>query len=111
MKLRDTLALATAEAGVEPRVLKSLLDRLVHDLNSPLGTLTLELFNGEQVVDHLGHAVDVGDQGNARRFVGELEEIHANLALARERALGIVGVLQECAAELEGEDETPPGRD
>ncbi|MCB9789027.1 MAG: hypothetical protein H6744_20310 [Deltaproteobacteria bacterium] len=100
---RRELAQLLAETAPEPaaRHAAALLRQAVHDLNSPLSSLSLELFNlgesGNRISAALGGAVPP----TVRVELSEIEDICANLLQAQNNAVAVLTELREIAHELE----------
>ena len=102
MRFRETVQILTdtaKEMGCVP-VARELIRRLAHDLNNPLGTLTLELFSQGELHQSLRRSIAQGDTEDALAALDELTEIHDNLVRSQERAAAIVGTLRDAAAQL-----------
>lgn len=99
---RRELAGRLAESAAEPVATHAaaLLRQVVHDLNSPLSSVSLEIFNlgesGGRISDALGGVVPPALQAE----ISEIEEICANLMRAHESAVAIVAELREIAHDL-----------
>ena len=90
----DTIAL---HDPVSPQgaALRTMLEKLVHDMNNAAGTLALELFNARRVASRLELALARGEREPAGRELRELEAIRANL---QEVGLKISSITKHCAA-------------
>lgn len=83
LQLPEELALGEGErAG-----LAQFLLTLVHDLNNPMGTMSIELGNLLDSIEDLRTLnVSAGEVAGADELIEELSEVHAAMERARERA-------------------------
>jgi len=74
--------------------MQSFLAKLVHDLNNPLGTLSMDLFNSQAILERLDAALQRGDLDASRQSCNELLVICKNLSRAFQQTHGIVSALK-----------------
>ncbi len=72
-----------------------LVERLVHDLKSPLGTFALEAESLGLVADDVVGALDRNDVRQAKLHVAEVREIGSNLEAATRRVERLCEVLSD----------------
>ena len=69
--------------------------KLVHDINNPMGTMTIELANLlDSVEDLRSLSVSAGEVAGAGELIEELGEVHAAIEKARVRASFILDTVQ-----------------
>ncbi|MGM0575053.1 MAG: hypothetical protein ACQEXJ_04900 [Myxococcota bacterium] len=81
-----------------------LLRALAHDLNSPLGSLTMDVYSLGESLQVLEEALDTGDVAATRREVQELRDIRSNLDDAARHAVRVVKELRRLGHGVQGGD-------
>ena len=73
--------------GADQRAeLARFLLKLVHDINNPLGTMSIELANLVDSIEDLKEQVSGSGGESSEELIEELGEVHAAIEKARERA-------------------------
>lgn len=85
------------------KALQRLLDRLVHDLNNPLGALSLECFNLRLALEQVRRSSEERDDASVRRQLREAEHVLAAIEGARAKAATTVAMLDRPALPQEPE--------
>ncbi len=108
--MSDAVKLRSLVDGVPPEArpeVARVLRRLAHDLNTPISTLTMEVFSARMLLDKLRPSARVGGKPESAQALSELEEICSNLEHASSSLTEYVSGLSALAADSAAVEQHP----
>ena len=106
LALKSLVEQVRTEARTEVR---RVLRQLAHDLNTPISTLTMEVFSARMLLDKLRPSTRAGEKPDSVKVLSDLGEICSNLEHASSGLTEYVSTLSRLASDsAEPEGPLPP---